>query len=139
MSEILQIVITNCITFLTTGGIGSIFYFRLHKRMKEAELHASEISNLSSSNDEWIRLYETERDEKSKLMEQNHILNERINKLHEDKGLLISKCEKKERIISELNWYRCEMNRCPYRKPPRKYGDFDLPEDAIIPKEENEN
>ena len=80
-----------------------------------------------------------ERDEKSKLMEQNHILNERINKLHEDKGSLISKCEKKERIISELNWYRCEMNRCPYRKPPRKYGDFDLPENAIIPEGENEN
>ena len=74
MSEILTYVITALITFITTGGFGSIFYFRLQKRMKlaevkaaEVEVKSAEITNLSASNEEWIKLYHNCLEEKNKL------------------------------------------------------------------------
>ena len=43
MSEILTYVITSAITFLTTGGLASIFLFRLNKKLKETEVKAAEV------------------------------------------------------------------------------------------------
>ena len=44
-----------------------------------------------------------------------------------------TECNKKDMVIAELNWYKCEVNGCRYRKPPRKYGEMDFPKDAINP------
>ena len=56
MSEILSLIITGVLSALTTGGIGSIFYFKQNRKLKDAEVKAAdadiktvEISNLSSS------------------------------------------------------------------------------------------
>ena len=46
-----------------------------------------------------------------------------------------AECNKKDMVIAELNWYRCEVNGCPYRKPPRKFGDTDFPKDGVDPNE----
>lgn len=147
MSEILQYVITSVITFLTTGGIGSIFYFRLQKRMKLAEIKAAEvevksaeIANLSASNEEWIKLYSSCVEEKEKLENILSMATEKLEEAYKSKDLAWEQysdcrleCAKKDLVISELNWYRCEVNGCPYRKPPRKYGDMDFPKNAINP------
>lgn len=149
MSEILQYVITSLITFLTTGGIGSILYFKLQRKLKEAEVTAAEvevksneISNLSASNEEWIKLYNKSIDENNQLKEQVQSQNEKIDELYKSKDTaweryseLRSECNKKDLIISEMSWYRCEINGCPYRKPPRVYGEMEFPKDAISPVE----
>mgnify|MGYP004444169723 FL=1 len=158
-SELLHLIITGLVTFLTTGGLGGILYYNLHKKLKEAEVKSAEISNVASSNAEWIKICEERAEEKSKLIEgvreANNLINElrhKINELNESKersweetSQCKIQCAKKDRIISELNWYRCEVNGCPYRKPPRQYGTYDFPKDGKLPEDliqgsnENEN
>ena len=168
MSEILTYVITSLITFLTTGGIGSIFYFKLQKRTKEAEVRTKEaevrrneaeakaaevdiktreinnlsssIQNLSASNEEWIRLYNNCQAEKEKLEKTLEETTKRFDEIYKTKENIYerymdckSDCNKKDMVINELNWYRCEVNGCPYRKPPRRYGEMDFPKDAVSP------
>ena len=95
MSEILQLVITSLISIIGTGGIGSIFYFKLQKRAKEAEVKAvevdvktKEITNLSASNEEWIKLYNNCLAEKEKLREVVLIMSNKITEgqKQKDKG-----------------------------------------------------
>lgn len=151
MSEILQYVLTSLITLITTGGIGSIFFIKLQRRLKAAEVKAAEvdvksneIENLSHSNDEWIRLYNSCLEEKKaisdKLNDERKLLEEKIEELYHEKEQMLEKHSdcmqesiKKDLYISELNWYRCEVNGCPYRKPPRKFGQNYFPKDALNP------
>lgn len=149
MSEILSIVLTGVISILGTTGIGSIFFIRQNRRLKDAEVKAADIENLkaaveaaASSNEEWQKLYNQALDEKAELKEENKALNEKLDKYQESKEDAWQKysdckilCEKKERKIADLEWYRCEINGCPYRKPPRKFGDLDFPGDGINPVE----
>ena len=149
MPEIVNYIITAVVTFLTTGGIGSIFYFRLQKRMKLAEVKAAEvdvksaeIGNLSASNEEWIKLYHNCFEEKTKLEETLATMTDRLDEAYKAKDLALdrfsdsrSECNKKDMVIAELNWYRCEVNGCPYRRPPRKFGEMDFPKDAVNPVE----
>lgn len=149
MSDILQNVITAIITFLTTGGLGSILYFRLQKRAKaaevkaaEAEVEANEISNLSASNEEWIKLYNDAKEENRQLKESVKEKDDKISELYASKDAAWEKysdcrmeCNQKELLVNELNWYRCEIDGCPYRKPPRRYGDMEFPKDGLNPLE----
>ena len=144
--EILQMIITGLLTFMTTGGIGSFFYMKQQKKLKESEIKSAEIANEASTNTEWEKLCNKKDDSIQKLEDKIDELEEMIkekNKKIEELNLSkenaweeTSKCKiqsaKKDRIISEINWYRCEVNGCPYRKPPRKYGTFDFPKDAIV-------
>ncbi len=146
MSEILGEIITGIVTFLLTGGLGSIFYFKLHKRMKEAEVKAAEvdvktveISNLSASNEEWIKLYHTCLEEKTKLEEALASASDRLDEAYRQKDAAMDRysdsrteCNKKDMVIAELNWYRCEVNGCPYRKPPRRYGEMEFPKEGTV-------
>ena len=147
MQEILSNLLGYILTFLTGGGLVSIFYFRLNKRLKTAEVKAAEvdvktkeISNLSSSNEEWIKLYHNLSEEKEKLETDVEKLSDRLNEVHKSKDAAWdrysdsrSECNKKDMVIAELNWYRCEVNGCPYRRPPRKFGEMDFPADAVNP------
>jgi ribosomal protein L11 methylase PrmA len=152
-SEILQMIITGLVTLLSAGGIGSIFYFKQERKIKDAEVKSAEITNESSTNEEWKKLCDVKSQEIDNLKQQITELNEKL-KEKEDKLIEVynskesaweetSNCKiqsaKKDRIISELNWYRCEVNGCPYRKPPRKYGTFDFPKDAVIQTEDETN
>lgn len=153
MSEILHEVIVGLITFLTTGGLGSILYFKLHKKLKESEVKAAElenknkeINNVATVNSEWEKITAKLSAERDDLVNEIHMQLKVIKELQEkiedtntskDKAWELYsncriECAKKDRLISELNWYRCEINGCPYRKPPRKYGDFDFPENAVV-------
>lgn len=149
MSEILGEILTGLATFLLTGGFSGFFYYKLHKRMKEAEVKAAEvdvkskeINNLSASNAEWIRLYNTCLEEKNKLEESMASMTDKLDEAYKQKDVALdrysdsrSECNKKDMVIAELNWYRCEVNGCPYRRPPRKFGEMDFPKDAINPVE----
>lgn len=153
MSEILQEIIPTVISVLVTGGVGSIFYFRLNKKLKESEVKAAELENKSkeiensaSINGEWERISNKLTSEREELVNEMHNQSETIKELQdriekansskeqawESYSASRIECAKKDRLISELNWYRCEINGCPYRKPPRKFGDFDFPENAVI-------
>ena len=147
MSEILLQVLGYVFTFLTGGGLMSIFYFRLNKRLKAAEVKAAEvdvktreISNLSASNEEWIKLYHNCFEEKTKLEGALADMTNKLEDVYRSKDAAWdrysdsrSECNKKDMVIAELNWYRCEVNGCPYRKPPRKFGEMDFPKDAVNP------
>ena len=147
MQEILSNLLGYFITFLTGGGLVSIFYFRLNKRLKTAEVKAAEvdiktteISNLSASNEEWIKLYHNLSEEKNKLEADIEKLSDRLDEVYKSKDAAWdrysdsrSECNKKDMVIAELNWYRCEVNGCPYRRPPRKFGEMDFPADAVNP------
>lgn len=149
MSEILLEILGYLFTFLGGGGLVSIFYFKLNKRLKAAEVKAAEvdvktreISNLSASNEEWIKLYHNCFDEKTKLEETLATMTNKLEDVYRLKDVAWNRysdsraeCNKKDMVIAELNWYRCEVNGCPYRKPPRKYGEMDFPKDAINPVE----
>lgn len=161
MSEILQEILLPLLTALLTGGIGSIFYFKQNKKLKEFEVKAAdlenknkEINNSASINAEWEKITNKLTKEREDLVEEIHMqlgvikeLNEKNENLNNSKEKAWEsysncriECAKKDRLISELNWYRCEINGCPYRKPPRKYGEFDFPENAVIKTDEkNEN
>ena len=153
MSEILQLVITSLISIIGTGGIGSIVYFKLQKRAKEAEVKAvevdvktKEITNLSASNEEWIKLYNNCLAEKEKLREVVLIMSDKITEVQKQKDSAWEKysdcrteSNKKDLVISELNWYRCEVNGCPYRRPPRKYGEIDFPKDGVVHDDDQEH
>ena len=153
MSEILQDIIFPIVSALITGGIGSIFYFKQNKKLKEYEVKEAElenknkeISNVSIVNSEWEKIYNKLTCEREELVDELHEQLEVIKDLNDKiDSANISKekawemysncridCAKKDRLISELNWYRCEINGCPYRKPPRKYGDFDFPENGVV-------
>lgn len=146
MSEILQEIIPSVITVLITGGVGSIFYFRLNKKLKESEVKSAEldnkskeISNLASIDSEWEKISNKLTEEKESLSNKVENLENKIEKLNRSKehaweeySASRIECARKDRLISELNWYRCEINGCPYRKPPRKYGDSDFPENAVV-------
>ena len=65
MSDILQLVLTAVVSVLTTGGIGSIFFFRQNKKLKDAEVKSADLENLkrsveatAASSEEWRKLYE---------------------------------------------------------------------------------
>ena len=145
-TEILQMVITGLLTFLTTGGIGSFFYIKQQKKLKDSEVKAAEIRNESSTNAEWekicekkdenIKRLEVKIDELEEMVKSKNQKIEELNQSKENAWEETSKSKiqsaKKDRIISEINWYRCEVNGCPYRKPPRKYGTFDFPKDAVV-------
>lgn len=149
MSEILQYAFTILISIIGTSGIGSIFYYRLQKRAKAAEVKAAEvdvqtreIANLSASNEEWIKLYNNSLEEKAKLQEFISDLTKQLEEAQKSKESAIEKysdcrneSSKKDLVITELNWYRCEINGCPYRRPPRKYGELDFPKDGLNPVE----
>lgn len=158
MSEILQnIILPFLSSAILTGGIGSIFYIRQNRKLKEFEVKAAElenknkeITNVSAVNEEWETFTKNIREENQTLRDEKHSQDEIINNLNDKiEKLNLSReeawekysdcrieCAKKDRIISELNWYRCEINNCPYRKPPRKFGDFDFPENAVIKTDE---
>ena len=154
MSELLTYVITSVVSMLCTGGLGSIIYFKQQKKLKAAEVRAAEvdikshevevksqeISNLSNSNAEWIRLYNETKEEKLRLEEQLAAATDKLDEIYKSKDMAWDRysdsraeCNKKDMVIAELNWYRCEVNGCPYRKPPRKYGEMEFPKDAIDP------
>lgn len=149
MSEILQYVITSLFSLLAGGGIGSIFYFKQQRKLKDAEVKAAEasvkseeITNLAASNDEWIKLYHESEEKCADLQNKLSELVNRLEEIHNAKKELWEKysnsqveCSKKDLVINELNWYRCELNGCPYRKPPRKFGSQDFPKDGINPAE----
>lgn len=144
--EILQMILTGLLTFLTTGGIGSFLYMKQSKKLKDSEVKASEIANESSTNREWENICRMKDDTIAKLEERIENLeksskekDEKIEELNKSKERAWDETSKtkiqsaqKDRIISEINWYRCEVNGCPYRKPPRKYGTFDFPKDAVV-------
>lgn len=147
MQEILSNLLGYILTFIFGGGLMSIFYFRLNKRLKAAEVKAAEvdiktreISNLSASNEEWIKLYNNCSEEKAKLEADIEKLSDRLDEIYKSKDAAWdrysdsrSECNKKDMVIAELNWYRCEVNGCPYRRPPRKFGEMDFPADAVNP------
>lgn len=154
MSEILTYVITSVVTFLTTGGLASIVFFKMQKRLKEMEVKAAEVDvkshevevksqeirNLSASNEEWIKLYHNCVEEKNKIEEALASMTDKLDEVYRSKDIAWDRysdsraeCNKKDMVIAELNWYRCEVNGCPYRKPPRKYGEMEFPKDAINP------
>ena len=149
MSDILQLILTAVLSALTTGGIGSIFFFRQNKKLKEAEVKAADIENIKSAvesaaatNEEWKKLYDIIIDENKSLKDECEKKDDKIESLHEAKENSweeVTKykvlCEKKEREIKEHSWYRCEINGCPYRRPPRVYGEMDFPKDAMNPAE----
>ena len=56
MTELLHEIVVGLVTFITTGGLGSIMYFKLQKRLKQAEVKAAEIDNFSSINAEWEKI-----------------------------------------------------------------------------------
>lgn len=144
------------LSFLGGGGLMGILYYKQNKRLKESEaktaeaqaraaevdVKSAEIKNLSSSNEEWIRLYHQVLDEKSKLEEQLKTTTDKLDEIYRSKDLAWDRysdsraeCNKKDMVIAELNWYRCEVNGCPYRKPPRKFGDTEFPKDGVDPNE----
>ena len=148
MSELLREIIVGVLSCLTTGGLGSILYFRLQKKLKESEVKSAElenknkeITNMSAVNAEWERICKKLSDERdillSNIKDDETIINglhDKIDALNRSKESAWEQysncridCARKDRMISELNWYRCEVNGCPYRKPPRNYGDFDFP------------
>ena len=149
MSEILLQILGYVLPFIGGGGLVSIFYFKLNKRLKAAEVKAAEvdvktreISNLSASNEEWIKLYHNCFEEKTKLEEAVASMTNKLEDVYRSKDLAWDRysdsraeCNKKDMVIAELNWYRCEVNGCPYRRPPRKYGEMDFPKDAVNPVE----
>ena len=144
--EILQMIITGLLTFLTTGGIGSFLYLKQQKKLKESEIKAAEIANESSTNAEWEKLCEKKDEDIKRLEEKIDSLeelikekNQKIEELNTSKENAWEETSKskiqnakKDRITTEINWYRCEVNGCPYRKPPRKYGTFDFPKDGVV-------
>ena len=149
MSDILQLVLTAVLSVLTTGGIGSIFFFRQNKKLKNAEVKSADLENLkraveatAASSEEWRKLYEKVLEEYEGSNKEIDRLNDKIELLHEAKENSweeVTKykvlCEKKEREIKEHEWYRCEINGCPYRRPPRVYGDMDFPKGGLSPVE----
>ena len=144
--EILQMIITGLLTFLTTGGIGSFLYIKQSKKLKESEVKAAEIQNESSTNEEWKKICEKKDDDIRRLEQKIENLEENIkekdkkieelNRSKENAWEETSKTKiqsaKKDRIISEINWYRCEVNGCTHRKPPHRYGTFDLQKDTVV-------
>ena len=150
--EILQMIITGLLTFLTTGGIGSFLYIKQSKKLKESEIKSAEIANEASTNAEWeklcgkkdedIKRLECKIDELEQMIKDKNDKIEQLNQSKENAWEETSKSKiqsaKKDRIISEINWYRCEVNGCPYRKPPRKYGTFDFPKEAIVDEDNTE-
>lgn len=155
--EILLMIISSLATLLTGGGIGVFLYHKQTKKLKEAESKNAEIQNEilivqkeTSVNDQWKEMCEMKSNEIDKLNnkiseleESIKIKDEKIEYLNlkkEEAWNETSKCNissaKKDRIISEINWYRCEVNNCPHRKPPRKYGTFDFPQGGENPSNE---
>lgn len=144
--ELLQIILSSLLTFLTTGGIGSFLYIKQSKKLKESEIKAAEIQNESSTNAEWEKICEKKDNDNQVLEKKIEILEEtikerdkKIDELNNVKELAWEetsnakiKSAHKDRVISELNWYRCEVNGCPYRKPPHKFGTFDFPKDVVV-------
>ena len=119
MSEILTYVITSAITFLTTGGLASIIFFKQHKKLKESEVKAAEvdikshevevksqeINNLSASNEEWIKLYHNCVEEKTKLEEALANMTDKLDEVYRSKDIAWDRysdsraeCNKKERM-----------------------------------------
>ena len=149
MSDTLLQVLGYILTFAGGGGLMSIFYFRLNKRLKAAEVKSAEvdvktkeIANLSASNEEWQKLYRNCFEEKTKLEEALASMTDKLDEAYKMKDAAMDRygdsrteCNKKDMVIAELNWYRCEVNGCPYRKPPRKYGEMDFPKGAVNPLE----
>ena len=136
MSEILQYVITSLFSLLAGGGIGSIFYFKQQKKLKEMEVKAAEanvksdeITNLAASNDEWIKLYHESEEKCADLQTRYDTLVNRLEEVHNAKKELWEKysnsqveCSKKDLVINELNWYKCEINGSPIENPPENSG-----------------
>jgi hypothetical protein len=149
MSDTLLQVLGYILTFVGGGGLMSIFYFRLNKRLKAAEVKSAEvdvktkeIANLSASNEEWQKLYRNCFEEKTKLEEALADMTDKLDEVYRSKDVAWDRysdcraeCSKKDMVIAELNWYRCEVNGCPYRKPPRRYGEMEFPKEAIDPTE----
>ena len=157
MSELLREIVVGLVTFITTGGLGSIMYFKLQKRLKQAEVKAAEIDNFSSINAEWEKITNKLTNEREELVKELNEqreefvkeihdqaetikeLQDKIDSINTSKEAAWDECSKskiecaiKDKLISELNWYRCEINGCPYRKPPRIYGEFEFPSDGVI-------
>ena len=87
--EILQMIITGLLTFLTTGGIGSFLYIKQSKKLKESEVKAAEIQNESSTNEEWKKICEKKDDDIRRLEQKIENLEENI--------------KEKDKKIEELN------------------------------------
>ena len=149
MSDILLQLLGYFGTFIGGGGLVGIFYFKLNKRLKaavvksaEVDVKTKEIANLSASNEEWQKLYHNCFEEQIKLKETLASIGDKLGEAYEMKDAAMDRygdcrteCNKKDMVIAELNWYKCEVNGCPYRRPPRKYGEMDFPKDAVNPLE----
>lgn len=132
-----EYIISTIITLLTSGGIGGIFYYTLNKRLKKAEVIASEYSNIATTNLEWQKLSDELQEERVNLLKKVEDRNRIIDELRDrdeagwkrvyDLELELSK---KDLIIQDLTYKKCTRNNCPYRKPPRELGEESLPENA---------
>lgn len=144
--EILQMLITGVLTLLTTSGVGSIFYFKQQKKLKELEVKSAEIANESSTNSEWEKLCHKKDDDINRLETKINSLEENIKEKEikiensakskeaawDEKSQIKLESQMKDQEIMSLNWYKCEINDCPYRRPPRKYGKYDFPKDGVV-------
>ena len=97
MSDILLQLLGYLGTFIGGGGLVGIFYFKLNKKLKVAEVKAAEsdvktkeIANLSASNEEWIKLYNTCNDEKTKLEEELANMTDRFDEAYKMKDAAMS-------------------------------------------------
>ena len=124
MDWISIIVSAVCATIGALSGAGILFY-RQTKRTKEAEANKAEIEVTKNQSDEWQELYYEQRDRVKEAREECM----RLRLLKEES---MNKANKLELENQQLEWFRCTVNNCKMRKPPRLFDADGNEVDAIV-------
>lgn len=128
--ELINVVISAISTLvgLAGGGVG-IYFWRESRELKRAEVRQKEIENELHQAD-WAteRLKETE-SKVRELLTRIEELYKRIGELKDENRVLESEKDNFKFLSQKMQWFRCDVNKCSKRQPPRNYAevqtDFD--------------
>lgn len=109
----IDIFITAIVTLFGSG----IFFYRENKSKLKVEVSQKEVEVINSSNDGWKDLY-------NRVIERNAVLSNENIKLSEENQKLLKQNSALSMRYQEAIWYRCEVNGCIDRIPPRKIDDM---------------
>lgn len=109
-------------------GGGTFVFYKQNKKLKEAEaasmekdVLAKDLANKQTANEEWITLYDEQKEYSKRLevkLDNVNEENKELKKLLNDYRELDTK---QRLLITNLNWARCEVNECAKRRPPRDF------------------
>lgn len=146
-TEIILAIITGVTTILSGSGLGlALFYRKENKQLKAVEVSdkKQEVEAKRLENELKQADWEHERylEEKRISTQREYKIQQLYKGIGELKDKYRDKCDEVAALTfmcEKKDWFRCDVNDCPHRIPPRDYTKLQIEQDTLVEKYKKSN